>query len=1374
MQNTMAEQNVPARASARTDEQIVPRSQWLQIRKSNLLFDAQKIQKNPIFQISVDILRNTNFFRAFSASASVPAVYIQQFWNSMKYDEKTGVYSCQVDEQWFNLSADLLRKALDITPVDPAHPFELPPTGDTVIDFVNQLGYPEPVEFVSNIRVNYVYQPWRAILTLINQCLTGKTSGKLLWEEFTQGIQTFFSHKASHKTSLKDPKKKAVPLLIPYGRFTKMIIYYLGSTSDVHKRPESPCHLPGDDFLLGNLKFISKGETNENTKKTPQDSASQQPEPATRRAPPKKPTTTTPVKPTKPPSSKQPKSPTKKPSKHDQAQQEFVSQGEGDDHALELAKEMSLDAHQEKGEGKGTDADIERAIKLSLDPSFLPQGQAPVGVVTIRDPVSKTTPKLPEVEGKGKAIVTEEQVAHSLIDMSKKKRTTDQFILVRRDQAPHVSTTGPSSQLEDDTSEKVTGSDPEKAHEALAGPDPEPMQEDQAGSDPEKAHEALAGPDHEPMQEDQTGSNSGKVHVSLIGPNPEHMDDEFLATAYPKVHENLKLITDERVIEDNPESHSGSMSSMKNLEDTDNFGDQFLYDKPTKDDQEKSKVIDESDSTIPDPSHQTVTSTPPVIAPVIDFSSSKPSSLVTPPPINTEATTITTSLPEITSFIALQLRVARLEQEMSEVKKTDHSAAVLASIKSQVPTVVDKYLGTKLDDALLRVLERHTTDLIEKYSVLSSPKSIKNQESKKSPKEIIKIKREQGKKKQESTYTIRSTDKVALEEFDLKTALFKHMNENRTANKNPANCHLYHALMEALIADEDVMDKEVKDRVKDHKRKHESDDDEDDDDDEGPSAGSNQGKSSKRRRHDSGASGSAQPPPKDDEQNVVIDSLMHNSEPESGHSEHSSDDVLKQDEEHVSDLEDTDNAHIPKVKAVTWFKSIQEDERPATPELEWTIPPNNFPKPENNWANAYATTYQVPADTKLQRKTYDIGSFIKWFCRRTGKKKLCKADLEGPAFNLVKAFHKNSVFLQFQMDECHKLLTNKVDLVNPEGHQILRNIYEPLPLGGPPGQVTIQPQFFFNKDLEYLLTGDKERKTALSISKLKAARYLDFGLEELVPSLWVESERDYDISAAYGITHWWFRRKEFYINKHSEPSDREAVRSQMRILSVIRVKTFEKYGYNYLREIILRRADYKEYKISEKDFKNLHPNDFEDLYLLNIQDKLNHLSKSDKIHLHTAVNMWIRNLVIRNRVGDLQLGIESYQTKLNLERPNWDATDYFFKEDYTIVPKPRAVIYRDRNDQRKLMRLNEIHKFSDGTLTRVMEKLDHMVKDFHLFEYNKGMETRKWSEDDKRRSKDFITAIEKRLQIRRIFRSLESFVGGRIRDIDYRLINRTT
>ncbi|GKD75725.1 hypothetical protein Tco_1334007 [Tanacetum coccineum] len=101
---------------------------------------------------------------------------------------------------------------------------------------------------------------------------------------------------------------------------------------------------------------------------------------------------------------------------------------------------------------------------------------------------------------------------------------------------------------------------------------------------------------------------------------------------------------------------------------------------------------------------------------------------------------------------------------------------------------------------------------------------------------------------------------------------------------------------------------------------------------------------------------------------------------------------------------------------------------------------------------------------------YDIGLFIKWFCRQTGKKKLCKADLEGPAFNLVKAFHKNIVFLQYQMDECHKLLTNKVDLYNLEGHQIQRNVYEPLPLGGPPGQRIVR---FYDSE-KTLETHDEE------------------------------------------------------------------------------------------------------------------------------------------------------------------------------------------------------------------------------------------------------------------------------------------------------------
>ncbi|GJX29486.1 hypothetical protein Tco_0237565 [Tanacetum coccineum] len=83
MKNNMANENVPAPAPTRSDDQILPFNAWVPIGKSNYVLDLQKKQRNPIFQISVDILQNTNFFKAFTASASVLAIYIQQFWNTL-------------------------------------------------------------------------------------------------------------------------------------------------------------------------------------------------------------------------------------------------------------------------------------------------------------------------------------------------------------------------------------------------------------------------------------------------------------------------------------------------------------------------------------------------------------------------------------------------------------------------------------------------------------------------------------------------------------------------------------------------------------------------------------------------------------------------------------------------------------------------------------------------------------------------------------------------------------------------------------------------------------------------------------------------------------------------------------------------------------------------------------------------------------------------------------------------------------------------------------------------------------------------------------------------------------------------------------------
>ncbi|GJU28424.1 hypothetical protein Tco_1167045 [Tanacetum coccineum] len=507
-----------------------------------------------------------------------------------------------------------------------------------------------------------------------------------------------------------------------------------------------------------------------------------------------------------------------------------------------------------------------------------------------------------------------------------------------------------------------------------------------------------------------------------------------------------------------------------------------------------------------------------------------------------------------------------------------------------------------------------------------------------------------------------------LSKADMTKILRDQMFESGSYKSQPKHVALYEALEASM--ERDNRDAFLAEKDKSHKRRW--------DDQDPPPPPSKEPDQSKKKKHESDASGSIQSP-------TQTSSSWKTSGTRDAPSSSS-----KQ-----KSASDTDDAHLPTIKPTPdWLKPVSEEERPETLEPDWAVPPNDLPKPENNWANAFSTSYKDPEENKLLQKISDMGSFIKWFCRQIGKSKLSKAHLEGPAYKVVRAFHSNSISLKFQMEECHLLLTDQIDLVNPEGHRVVPDVSKPLPLRGPPSQ-------------------------------LNASNYPNFGLEELVPSLWIESKREYDISVAHGISHWWFKRKEFYINRHSAPFDYRAVRSLMRILSVITLKT--------------------------------------------ISSKLNHLSGSDKVNLFNAVNVWIRNIMIRKHVKDLQLGIKSYQTKLNLTESNCDASDFLFKEDYTIVSKPRAVIYRVGNDQNKMTRETEVHKFSDGTFTRILEKLDHMVKDFKLFKYNPGMEIRIWSENDRRRSKEFMEVIEGRLKIR----SLKSFVSGRLRDVEYRLIKRT-
>ncbi|GKE12324.1 hypothetical protein Tco_1415875 [Tanacetum coccineum] len=143
------------------------------------------------------------------------------------------------------------------------------------------------------------------------------------------------------------------------------------------------------------------------------------------------------------------------------------------------------------------------------------------------------------------------------------------------------------------------------------------------------------------------------------------------------------------------------------------------------------------------------------------------------PLIITEAPTTTTAVPKSDALTDVHLRVAKLEKDVSELKKIDYSTEAPITLKSQVPMVVEHYLGSKIGDDTQKVLQKHTANLIQKYSVKPSPDPSMiltstidlEPESEKSALEIHKIKKEQAEKQNMPKYTIKSTNKTALKEY---------------------------------------------------------------------------------------------------------------------------------------------------------------------------------------------------------------------------------------------------------------------------------------------------------------------------------------------------------------------------------------------------------------------------------------------------------------------------------------------------------------------------------------------------------------------------------------------------------------------------------
>ncbi|GKE35600.1 hypothetical protein Tco_1454922 [Tanacetum coccineum] len=166
--------------------------------------------------------------------------------------------------------------------------------------------------------------------------------------------------------------------------------------------------------------------------------------------------------------------------------------------------------------------------------------------------------------------------------------------------------------------------------------------------------------------------------------------------------------------------------------------------------------------------------------------------------------------------------------------------------------------------------------------------------------------------------------------------------------------------------------------------------------------------------------------------------------------------------------------------------------------------------------------------------------------------------------------------------------------------------------------------------------------------------------------------------------------------------------STKRIIAATKVKVMKWYDYGYLEEIEVRREDQQLYKFKEGDFLRLYLHDIEDMLFLLVQKKLSNLERDVIFDLGVALRMFTRRIFILKRVEDLQLGVKSYQKKLNITKPQ------------TFM----------------LMRMDELYKFSDRTLTFVRIVLHDIASNLRMDYLLK----RKWSNLDRQRSRIMIKA----------------------------------
>ncbi|GJX26454.1 hypothetical protein Tco_0232750 [Tanacetum coccineum] len=163
-----------------SEEQLVLSTNRFVIKKNNQRVASDSHITHTMLSFFVKFLRHHKLYNTVSLTATVPIIYLHQFWTTINHNKNNHTFTFELDTYTFTLTPGLLRTVLQMPPPNPNNTYTKPLSEIQILEFIKTFGYDEDPKtkmiHVFKMVATILHQPWRAILGVLNRCLTGKDS----------------------------------------------------------------------------------------------------------------------------------------------------------------------------------------------------------------------------------------------------------------------------------------------------------------------------------------------------------------------------------------------------------------------------------------------------------------------------------------------------------------------------------------------------------------------------------------------------------------------------------------------------------------------------------------------------------------------------------------------------------------------------------------------------------------------------------------------------------------------------------------------------------------------------------------------------------------------------------------------------------------------------------------------------------------------------------------------------------------------------------------------------------------------------------------------------------------------------------------------